>query len=328
MKKHLFTLLLSLLFLNVMAQTDPSLKSEAKKTIEIGAINILGDVMKKIRDSLNELPQNYQNKKNTRKTNEENKNRCPDTLECKLDSIANEIVKAAKARGIKHIAVWSFTDTIYNYGGQFADKLTIALTSVDTSIRPLEREQISVIMKEYRLSEDGFIDKKTATEIGNATQAEVIITGKIRIKNKVVYVDMKMIDIKTFTTIWGDTYIIPLKEEDKQPKSASSNSRVFRYSLPPLYYIMLGSADENCAQYRTGVLQIKNLTGDDIIVEVLDFNHRNRQYIHKIASGDSKEIPLPQNIYIISIYNPSNTIEYFEGEIIIRSCQQIGYKVR
>lgn len=258
MKTISSTLLILFIALTGRSQAPSTLNDNVKASAEASAERVVQNSLARVVSWFDTLPQHLRNKQAKKEIDELNKGRCYDTLECRLDSIAQILVKDAREHGVKRIAVWYFNDTVTKLGNKMAEKLSIALSNADDSLEIVDRQHIDAVMKEHQLAADGLIDPETAKALGRFLHADAIITGSIRVWNNVINVNIKMLDVETDVILSGKTISIPMKEE-YNIKPAVANAGGQYYSLPPGFYFMPGSSPENehCVNNNSGVLVIK-----------------------------------------------------------------------
>jgi hypothetical protein len=270
-------------------------------------------------------------KKEEEKLNQKNANRCPDTLGCKLDSIAQIIIAQAKKNGVKRIAVWHFTDTTKYLGGSMADKLSMALAGIDSTIEIIDRNYIAVLMKEHQLNEDSLINPETAKRMGLIMHADAIITGSLRFGDNTTYIYSKMIDTETGKLIWGKPLIVPvyLPPAQKSTTKATNNQSTLThfYDYPPGYKYVSGASSDYCLAQQTGCLTIKNTTGKNIMISY-DKDGRVYEKYAIIPAGQTQDLQLHQGLYHIYITITGVNQKIDKGELIVRTCEKLILEVQ
>jgi hypothetical protein len=269
-------------------------------------------------------------KKEEEKLKQKNANRCPDTLGCKLDSIAQIIIAEAKKNGVKRIAVWHFTDTAKYLGGSMADRLSMALAGIDSTIEIIDRNYITTLMKEHQLNEDSLINPETAKRMGLIMHADAIITGSLRFGTNTTYIYSKMINTETGKLIWGKPIIVPVYLPPAQKSNINTTNNQFSsayfYNYPPGYQYIPGASSEYCLNHYTGCLTIKNNTGKDILI---NYEKDGRYYDQNkiIPAGQTIDIHLHEGFYHILITITGINQRIDKGELIIRTCEKLLLEV-
>lgn len=332
MKTIYSTLLFIFLFLHGRAQTTPAptFNDNVKKSANESAQAAVGSVIKNgLRRAVNwmdTIPTHLQNVRNKKRTDKLNKNRCADTLECRLDSMAQVLAADAQKHHVKRIAVFYFNDTITKLGIKMAEKLSIALALADDSLQIIDRQHIDAILQEHKLAADGIVDPATAKVLGRLLQADAIVTGSIRVWKNVINIDVKMLDVETGQILGGGPFQIPMSKDYSIKKAVAGELSSTAYPLPPGFYFIPG-APVNCAEDRSGQLVVNNLTGKDILVNLQrPYDH---QYTVMIKAGESFTFKwLRYYFYNFEIREAGNNSLIRQGEIIIRTCEHIGLDVR
>lgn len=318
----LHLLILASLYVQAQTPAKPDLEESVKNTAISSAEKVVTNSFSQFVDWLATLPQQLKNRREKKRIEELNKNRCPDTLECRLDSIAHVLAADARKRNIKILAVWPFSDTVTRQGLKMAEKLSIALSNTGDDIRIVERQRIDAILKELQLNYDGYIDPVTAKELGRMLHADAIVTGSVRIWKNVVHVNIKVIETETGVLLPGKSLDIPMKEEYKPVPAAAQASTTGQIPLPPGFYFLPGVSSEHCAINKIGKGVFRNMTGKEIIL-VIGY----REYLIK-AREQAETFWLNEGLQKYRITQPGNSNFVREGEFVIHSCEIIGYDVR
>ena len=105
----------------------------------------------------------------------------------------------APAEGKIVLAVLNFdtsTKELAEYGETVPDLLTVFLTA-DPSLQLVERAQIKKILEELALGASGVVDEATKARIGKLTGAKFIVTGRVMVVGKKLYITAKTMSTET-----------------------------------------------------------------------------------------------------------------------------------
>ena len=81
-------------------------------------------------------------------------------------------------------------------GNGFAETLTSSLASVQDLVI-LERSQLKNILSEQTLGQTGYVDQKTAVEMGKILNANVVVVGSFQKVNNQIRINSRFVDIET-----------------------------------------------------------------------------------------------------------------------------------
>jgi len=101
----------------------------------------------------------------------------------------------------KNIAVIPFTNITQDgskdwIGAVFSETLTTKLGKVK-SINLIEREQLSKILKELKFQYSGFVDEKTAIEVGKIYGIDIMVLGSFQIIGDSLRASARFVDVQT-----------------------------------------------------------------------------------------------------------------------------------
>jgi len=136
----------------------------------------------------------------------------------KLSELANQLATKLSDKGKAKIAVWDFTDldgNVSNLGKYVSENLSVYLTNATGNIKVVDRNHLNTILKEHQLKSDGFIDVKTAKQLGKIIQVGAIVTGKITIFSNAINLTMKVLDTETADIIAASANNLPLNDNLK-----------------------------------------------------------------------------------------------------------------
>lgn len=97
------------------------------------------------------------------------------------------------------MAITDFTDlegNVTTLGRFFAEEITITLVQSTKQINVIDRLQLSKLLIDRHISNQGIIDPAFAKQIAQVSGAEVIITGTVYPVANSVYLSVKIIDVR------------------------------------------------------------------------------------------------------------------------------------
>lgn len=92
---------------------------------------------------------------------------------------------------------------ITHFGRYVADKLYIRLSTQETNITYIERQNIEFILKEQQFQISGYVDTETATQISQLTGATHILNGVVTELENMISIDIKILNVESGTIIGG-----------------------------------------------------------------------------------------------------------------------------
>ena len=92
---------------------------------------------------------------------------------------------------------------ITHFGRYVADKLYIRLSTQETNITYIERQNIEFVLKEQQFQISGYVDTETATKISHLTGATHILNGVVTELEEMISIDIKILNVENGTVIGG-----------------------------------------------------------------------------------------------------------------------------
>ena len=130
----------------------------------------------------------------------------------KIRSITTNIIESVSDIQKKVVAITDFTDlegNITTLGRFFAEEITITLVQSTKQINVIDRLQLSKLLIDRHISNQGIIDPALAKQIAQVSGAEVIITGSVYPVANSVYLSVKIIDVNSAKIYAAGSVIIP-----------------------------------------------------------------------------------------------------------------------
>ena len=118
----------------------------------------------------------------------------------KIRSITTNIIESVSDIQKKVVAITDFTDlegNVTTLGRFFAEEITITLVQSTKQINVIDRLQLSKLLIDRHISNQGIIDPAFAKQIAQVSGAEVIITGTVYPVANSVYLSVKIIDVSS-----------------------------------------------------------------------------------------------------------------------------------
>lgn len=115
------------------------------------------------------------------------------------ESLKQVVKKIADDIKLKHKTQVAVSELVDNNGapsgiGRYiAEDISIHLTNVG-ELKVMDREHLSLILKEHKLKADGIVDHNTAIQLGKLSEVQVIITGTVIVYNGEIEVKLHAIE--------------------------------------------------------------------------------------------------------------------------------------
>ncbi len=266
-----------------------------------------------------------------------------------MRQLALDVAKQVKIKKKLNIAVWYFKNSFRDstaLGDYMAQEFAVYFTNINDGFDVMDRDAIEQVLEEHRLNEQGFVDPRTAKELGMYIQADAVVTGTVDVANShSLKVRIKLIDIQTGKTlaaiprnilkdenikhILHETGINETKNIDK--KKARLN-RGERYGNPQ--YV-----DANCEKLNIGDYCFENDTDKNFNI-TLDLGSTSPLYNPKmykklsLVSGQSAcftDIPVKSYKYDMKEFLTEGYMTIrgaqFSGQLKVERCKSIIYNI-
>lgn len=159
-------------------------------------------------------------------------------LDKQIDILAKQIINSLDAQKTRNIAVIEFTSlegTVPALGKYLAEELTTRLFRTGR-FRIIERQQMTKMMEEQKLSASGLIDAKTASKFGHILGVDALTIGTIADLNTSVKINARLIAVETGSVFAVASVKVPMNKEveillGKKP-GAAEKSDVGRFDGP------------------------------------------------------------------------------------------------
>jgi TolB-like protein len=138
------------------------------------------------------------------------------TFDSELNKLSNELAQKINLKGKKKVAVWDFTDadgTITKLGKYISEEVSINLTNAATSFQMMDRQHLSMLLKEHKLKSDGLIDEATAKRLGQLQAVDAIVTGSLTVLDGKLRLALKVLDTETALIIAANKGDLPVNSD-------------------------------------------------------------------------------------------------------------------
>ncbi len=134
-------------------------------------------------------------------------------FDTQLEAMAQALAEKIDTKNISKVAVWGFLseDNQQNDFGNFlTDDFSIYLVNHSESFAVVERNHLTVILKEHRLNAEGYIDEKTTKQLGKISAADALVIGTYTIFNSEIRLRVKVLDTETALQFAGSVGTLPM----------------------------------------------------------------------------------------------------------------------
>jgi len=169
-----------------------------------------------------------------------------------LDKLVASLVSGVKDKSVKKIVVANFCETSSKQRFILSDILEEDLTTKLIQTKKYDvivKSRTDEILKELQFGNEGFVDPLKVKQFGKFAQADAILMGTYREKDKDILVNAQLINVETMEAVWGGNISIPKKEF---PQGA--------FQFPNIYQeqpkVQLGEKEKPERLKRTGSISI------------------------------------------------------------------------
>jgi TolB-like protein len=273
----------------------------------------------------------------------------PKDYDSQMRQLALDVAEQVKIKKKLNIAVWYFKNSFRDstaLGDYMAQEFAVYFTNISEGFDVMDRDAIDQVLEEHRLKEQGFIDPRTAKELGMYIQADAVVTGTVDVANShSLKVRIKLIDIQTGKTlaaiprnilkdenikyILHETGINETKNIDEDKKRLNRGER---YGNPE--YV-----DANCEELNIGDYCFENDTDKNFKI-TLDLGNTSPLYNPKmykklsLVAGQSAcftDIPIKTYSYSLSEFSKEGYMTIsgtnLTGSLKIERCKSIVYSI-
>lgn len=134
-------------------------------------------------------------------------------LDRKLEKMATELATKLDTKSVGKVAIWGFVQEEKKdnpLGALLTEDFSIHLMDKAESFSVLERYQLTTLLKEHGLNDDGYINEKTAKELGKFVAADAVVVGSYTILRTEIKLRIKVLDTETALQITGISGSLPI----------------------------------------------------------------------------------------------------------------------
>lgn len=196
-------------------------------------------------------------------------------FDSELEQLAKNIASKLDGRTNQKIAVWGFVTENGEQtalGNYITEDFSVYLTNFGDNIEIIDRNHLNVLLKEHQLNSEGYIDEKTAKELGKIIAVDAVITGTYTVLNTNVKVRVKVLDTETALQFAASMANLPLNENISSylgisVKGGNTTNKGFNTPLNSNETVNSpDTVDSKCAEENFGDMCFYNSTSDKIVI--------------------------------------------------------------
>lgn len=242
-----------------------------------------------------------------------------------LEKLAERIADRINTKDGKKVAIWGFTDEnskTTSLGNFLTEDFAVYITNLGKTYQVIDRQSLDVILKEHKLNSEGYIDSKTAKELGKIIAVDVILTGTYTVVGSKIKIRVKALDSETALQFGAAIASLEINEDVSSylgisvNGTANSNNGFNKPINSNETYNNPETVNQDCSRNKTGDFCFYNSTSKKVVL--FTFLPRYRK---NTGTGTSrKRIDLniaKQKIYINSgetkcLYDlPNEVMDYY-----------------
>lgn len=253
-----------------------------------------------------------------------------------MEALAVRTAQKLKVKKVGTVAVWFFHDTKgrkTELGDYIGRDFSIFFTGASEGFNVVDRDHIEQIASEHQWNEDGFIDAKTAKDVGKILAADAIVTGTVDVGLHRLRIRMKIINTTTGIQMATNIGNITINEDLKVILEDTDFDKPVTKGSPRI------NRSESENDKRTTNKKCETLgTGDYCFTNETDYLYRIRitgnttrysQWVVLKPHQDACLFDLKEGTYTYNVYDSSvGTItlsgwELEQGRFRIERCQSL-----
>ena len=140
------------------------------------------------------------------------------TYDSEMKLLAQDVSTLVKQNNKLNVAVWYFKDSFRKktkLGRYIAQEFSVYFANVKNGFDVMDRDEVEQVLEEHRMKEKGFIDPRTAKEMGMFIHADAVITGTIDVSFRSLKIRVKLINTQTGRIIKAVMRNVPKDENIK-----------------------------------------------------------------------------------------------------------------
>lgn len=254
-------------------------------------------------------------------------------------SLAEEVAKRIKSKNKLKVAIWNFTDSykrINALGNYIREDFSVHFTNASDGLEVINRENLSQILKEHQLNEEGFINPATAKQLGMLDAADAIIIGTIdkglhhlRLRIKIINTETGLHFAAALRNLPIDENIKIILEETGELKSKNIDARKRRVNSNEKYNDSKFT-NKKCESFRTGDYCFKNTSNITYLIDVRGRNNNLRKSITVSSRQEACLYDLPEGNYEYSMHRNGvrALMQDIKGAFRIEKCKSLMFNIR
>lgn len=158
----------------------------------------------------------------------------PAAMGGEYDRLASELAKAARASGVKRVAVLPFQglEAKDAGGGRLVAERLVAPLSQEKGLVVVERTLLDSVLSEQRLQSSGLVDMRTLRELGRLLDADAVVAGAVAsLRGDRAEIDARLIESESGRVLGAVTARV---EKDWPEGSLLDQAGGWGPALPPL----------------------------------------------------------------------------------------------
>lgn len=229
--------------------------------------------------------------------------------------------------GESNIAVVTFKDDEGKYdklAAYITDEFSVHFTNNQSGFTVLDRQYMEAIFEEHKLNMGGFIDSKTASDIGKFTGAKAIATGRFQVMGNSVKIWVKVISTETSAQIAAASETLPVDNniaflinqsnstsrttKDTSENNPTKSTTISQDSIPTPKIISASICFKNDYTYLLG----------NRFIEIKGKTNNYSENIALPANSESCLYEIPPSVYKINVFQSNikgHIIESYEIKI-------------
>lgn len=128
------------------------------------------------------------------------------SFDYELEALAQELAEKLYEKDDFKVAVWGFFSSEKEqkeFDTYLTEDFAIYLADHAKHFQVIDRTQLNAMLKEHRLTADGFIDERATKRLGKIIAADAVVVGSYTVLRTEVKIRVKVLDTETALQIEG-----------------------------------------------------------------------------------------------------------------------------
>jgi TolB-like protein len=137
-------------------------------------------------------------------------------FDTELEDLAKTIATKLNSKEKTKIAVWGFVTENgerTSLGNYITEGFSVYITNFGDNFEIIDRNHLDMLLKEHQLNSEGYIDDKTAKQLGRIIAVDAIITGTFTVLETKIKVRAKVLDTETALQFAAAMASLPINED-------------------------------------------------------------------------------------------------------------------